>query len=79
MMSYHMIWYGTAEEEVEISPCDVIQFSWWIVDQLVHLYGFTEEGTQEMGREMVPHWDIVHILLPITFKQVHMSLLTQMM
>lgn len=43
-------------------------FSWWCVEQLALLYGYSEEGRQ-VERDFPSHWDLVHHLLPFTFRQ----------
>ena len=57
-------------ETVVISPGDPILFGWWCVEQGAHLYGWSEDGREQEERDLVSHWEIVHHLLPLTFKPV---------
>ena len=58
-----------------ISPSDPVLFGWVCVEQMAALYGWREDGREKEEEEkFVPHWDIVHHLLPLTFKQVSLSL-----
>ena len=58
-------------ETVLICPSDPVLFGWWCVEQVSQLYVWTEDGREKEGDGgFVPHWDLVHHLLPLTFKQV---------
>ena len=63
-----------AIETVVLSPSDPVVFGWWCVGHLALLYCSSEEGREVEGRGLVPHWDLVHHLLPLTFRQVSVSL-----
>jgi hypothetical protein len=59
-----------SDEMVLISPSDPVLFGWWCVEQVSRLYVWMEDGREKEGDGgFVPHWDLVHHLLPLTFKQ----------
>ncbi|CAI8045298.1 Protein MMS22-like [Geodia barretti] len=59
-----------SDEPVLICPSDPVLFGWWCVEQVSQLYVWTEDGREKEGDGgFVPHWDLVHHLLPLTFKQ----------
>lgn len=68
-----------AEELVAISPSDAVSFSWWCVKQVALLYGVSEEGQplQQCSRQNEAHWELVHHLLPLTFRLVQAPFIPQ--
>lgn len=57
-----------AEGLATISPSDAVTFTWWCVKQVALLYGTSEVG--QPLQQYRAHWDLVHHLLPLTFRLV---------
>lgn len=60
-----------AEGLATISPSDAMSFAWWCVKQVALLYGTSEEGQPLL--QYKAHWELVHHLLPLTFRLVQAS------
>ena len=61
---------SVALESVPLAQSDPVVFGWICVHQVARLYRWSEWGREKEQTHLLPHWDIVNHLLPLTFRQV---------